>query len=172
MAIGGTIRLEGDKELLKNLQSLKKNVSTKIVRGALRMAAKGIQWTAKQNAPVDTGLLRTAIKVRATKKRKKDVIGINVITGEGDYKGRTFYGSFIEYGHRRGKRTASIKRAQKLGHSPFDNRPWVAPKPYLRPAFEAEKGPAVRTIQREIGRGVRDMLYLRSVRLQMDREAT
>jgi len=51
----------------------------------------------KALVPVDSGLTRSSVKVRAAKRSRKG-FGINVQIGEGDYKGETFYAAFVEYG--------------------------------------------------------------------------
>lgn len=105
------VTISGDKALLKALGNLPKIVAKKALRQAMRPAMKIVQDSAKKNAPVDTGLTRKSIKVRAMKRSTK-FIGIDVLIGEGDYKGKTFYASFVEYGTSK-----------------------MAPKPFMKPAF-------------------------------------
>jgi len=82
----------------------------------MRKGMKIITTEAKQQAPVDTGLTRRSIKTRAGK-RKRNVISIETRIGEGDFKGETFYASFLEFG------------APKRG---------LEPRPFMRPAYERE----------------------------------
>lgn len=107
------ITISGDKELIRSLRALPKLVARRCLRQAMRPAMKIVQSDAKNNAPVDTGLTKKAIKVRAIKRSSK-FIGIDVTLGEGDYKGKSFYGAFVEYGtnerfHKSGKSIGKIK---------------------------------------------------------------
>lgn len=84
------ISISGDKALIKSLKALPKLVARRCLRQAMRPAMKIVRDEAKQNAPVDTGLTKKSIKVRAMRRSTK-FIGIDVQIG-------TFYGSFLEYG--------------------------------------------------------------------------
>lgn len=152
MAIKATLRLEGGKALERKLKTLPTRVRNKVVRTALREGAKIVQHATKELAPVRTGLLKKSIKVRAAK-RKRGRIAINVQMGAGDYKGETFYGAFIEYGHRLGKRTNGIKRAQKKKQAINDPRPFIEGQHFMETAFNNTSATAARTIEQSIKRG-------------------
>jgi HK97 gp10 family phage protein len=122
----------------KAFKRLEKNVARKVIRKALREAAKPVQADAKRRAPFDTGLLRKAIKVRAMRK-KRGRIGIITITGQGDYKGDTFYGAFQEYG------------AQNTGRSRTANIP---AKHYMKGAYDSKKDTARAIATSEILAGI------------------
>jgi HK97 gp10 family phage protein len=96
--------------------------ATRAVAQATREAKKG-----KQRYP---GQLRDSLRLRAMKS-KKGRIGMMVQTREGDYRGDTFYGAFIEYGTNK-----------------------MAAKPYMRPAFDTKKGEAAKIIEHEIRAGI------------------
>lgn len=98
MAIVGAVRLEGAKELDALLLKLDRKVARKIVSSSLRDGAKPVRAQAKANAPVLSGLTKQKIRVRVAKKRRKETAAIAVQTGEGAFKGKTFYASFIEFG--------------------------------------------------------------------------
>ncbi|MFO1007566.1 MAG: HK97-gp10 family putative phage morphogenesis protein [Planctomycetaceae bacterium] len=101
----------GTNQVSKLLQGLEKKVAKKCLRQAMRPAMKVVLEQAKKNAPVDTGAVKRNIKIRAAK-RSTRYIGINVQIGsEGDYKGKQFYGSFLEYGTRYIKPRAFLKNA-------------------------------------------------------------
>lgn len=113
MAVKATIKLQGGKALEKKLKELPKGIRNKVIRQSLRAGAKIVHTETKAQAPVDSGLLKSALKVRAAKRSRKR-IAVNVQTKDGDYKGETFYGAFVTYGHRLGKRSASVNRSQKV----------------------------------------------------------
>lgn len=149
---GGSLRanieVSGAQDLAKLLRALPAKVAKKILRKALREGAKLIQQEAVARAPVRTGTLRKNIKVRAATRLKRGNIGVQVLAGKGDYLGDVFYASFIEFGHRRGKRKGGkVTRLE-------DKREEVPPKPFMRPAFDAAKHRAALRAQRLIVEGI------------------
>lgn len=96
-----TITIKGADEIQRLLSELEPKLQRKVIRQALRKAAKPIQSAAKADAPTKTGRLRKAIKIRAAK-RKKGTIGINVAIADRDFTGAKFYGAFENYGTSRG----------------------------------------------------------------------
>lgn len=138
---GVTIRLEGARELHRELKKLERKAATKISRKALRDGAKVILKETKSAAPKRSGLLQRSLKVKAGK-RKKDTVRFRVQTAGGDYKGEAFYGAFVEYGHKAGSRKLGAKRRD------------VKPNPYMGPAFEKSKEKAARVIVESIKHGL------------------
>lgn len=136
----GTWVVTGIKGLDKALKALPAKIEKKVLRQAMRKGVKPIQAAAKANVPVRSGTLKKAIKVRAMK-RKKDRLGVLVIVGQGDFKGETFYGAMIEYGHFAGKRGTP-------------DRKFVEAKPFMRPAFETNKEAVGKETVRLIREGV------------------
>ncbi len=61
--------ITGIKEIDKNLTKLEKKDARKLIRQATRDSIKRIAAQCKANVPDDTGALKKAIKVRATKGR-------------------------------------------------------------------------------------------------------
>ena len=141
MAVTGSIKLIGGKELDRKLKALPRKVAKKILRQALRAGAKIILAQAKANAPVATGQLKKSLKVRAMKRTRKGTVGFKVQTKAGDFKGDEFYGSFLEYGFRRGKRP---------GKGAEYTREIVPAQPFMRPAFDSKKDEAVAVISKEL----------------------
>lgn len=137
MAQEFTLTLTGDKQLDRFFRTMPTRVQKKVVRKPLRDAAKLIQTAAKENAPERTGLLRRAIKVRAAKRSRRFPFSVTVRPqiGAGDFKGKTFYGAFVEFGHRLGLRRnrAAIKRGIEK-----DSRPVVEGQHFMERAFESK----------------------------------
>jgi HK97 gp10 family phage protein len=102
------VSIKGSKEIIKKLDSLEKKIATKIVRTAIREAAKPILKEAKANIPSDSGNLKKNTKIR-TMKRKKGRIGLIVQSSSTDPQG--YYGSFVEYGTKYQKAQDNIKKA-------------------------------------------------------------
>ena len=64
------MRLEGGAEIEKYLKTIEPNVGKKIIRQALRPAAKELASEVKAEAPRDSGSLQTNIRVRKNKTPK------------------------------------------------------------------------------------------------------
>jgi HK97 gp10 family phage protein len=127
------IKIDGAKELEKKLLSFEPKLGRKVVRQALRKGAKVIQSAAKSNVPVKSGALKKSIKVRALKKRRQSY-GVMVATSEGWFKGDEFYGAFLEFGTSK-----------------------MPAKPFVRPAFDSEKGNAEMIVTSEIRKGIQQV---------------
>lgn len=116
MAAG--IRLEGGKQIAKNLKAMDEKLRKKAVDPALRAGIKKFVVEAQSRAPVDTGQLRDSIKARKDNKagtRGSTVYVAGVIRS-------AFYWQFIEFGTSR-----------------------MSAKPFLRPAFQSTVDDQVRT---------------------------
>lgn len=113
----------------KKLARGKDRIVRKAQSRSLRAAAKPVLRDAKAFVDSETGTLEDSLKIRAGKRRRHSV-SIVVQTGDGFFKGETFYGAFVEYGHRMGKRP-------KSGQA--DTRRIVMPHPYLQPAADKNR---------------------------------
>lgn len=141
MAQTVSIDLSGFKELVSALERLPVAIENKVLKFALKEAAKPILKSARANAPKDTGALKKAIKIR-TMKRKKGRVGFTVGPFARDIPGgKAFYGYFQEKGWVTGKRTADDRRSQKAGkeRQPKQGQRRIPGKFYLRRAFDANK---------------------------------
>lgn len=95
-----TALVTGVAEIDRALRSLEPKLGKGVIRKEMRKALKDTQAAAKQLAPVASGAVRDAIKIRAGK-AKRGRISIIVILGAGDFVGKTFYGSFVDLGTKR-----------------------------------------------------------------------
>lgn len=133
---------------LRKLRTLPKRVQGKIIRPALRAAAKIGQAEAKRLAPIgpDTkghkgGLLRKNIRVRAAR-RKRGRIGVVFQNIGGDYKGETYYAAFQEFGYRIGPRKLGTARTEVPG------------KHFMEQAGKNKEKAMVQTVQMMMEAGV------------------
>lgn len=117
----------GAAQIKRAFKLLPKAVAKRVIRKAMRPALKGVAAKVKELVPVDTGLTRDSVKVRAAKRSKRG-FGLNVQIGEGDYQGQTFYAAFVEYGTIR-----------------------MPGRHFMRAAFESEREEAARTAERLLG---------------------
>lgn len=141
MAIG-SIRIEGGKQLERRLKALPPRVAGQVSRQALRAGAKIVQAAAVADAPVRKGLLKQSIKVRAAKRRRGSV-GVVVQTGQGFFRGETFYGAFQELGFHLGPR--------RLGNL----RRFVEGKHFMKRAFDDTREEAAKVTTDQLWAGIR-----------------
>ena len=110
------VKVHGLKELDKALNALDLDLRTKAAREAGRNAMRPVLEAARQNVPVDTGALKSGIKLSATtapsrlaktKGKKVSMIASVYISG----KGRKFKGVAVEYGNSRRAATPFLRPA-------------------------------------------------------------
>jgi HK97 gp10 family phage protein len=158
MAVRGNIRIDGMEDLLKRLKTLEPKLAKKVIRQSLRAGAKVILTAARAKAPRRSGLLKKSIKVRALKRSRTGRIGITVQTGEGDFQGKTFYGAFVEYGHKLGARQrkppSDGEQLRKAIESGGSDRRFIEAKPFMEPAFDQNKDKAAAVIKQMILEGI------------------
>jgi HK97 gp10 family phage protein len=144
------IKLEGGAALDRKLRSLPVAVAKTIMRKALRTGGKPILKAARAKVPVLTGATRRAIKLRTLRSRSRGSIAVAISVGAKDfYKGDQFYAAFLEFGHRIGKRSTSLRAyKRRTGEDP---RGEVPPRPFLRPAMDENADAAVAAIGSELG---------------------
>jgi HK97 gp10 family phage protein len=146
--------VQGAKDLVAKLAALERKVASKLERQGTRAGTKVFADEIKNNVPVDSGLLRSAITVRALK-RKKGRVGYRVTINTQGKAGRT--------------KAAKAKRAaggffttSKAGKKHFypavieygaENRPAQAP---MRKSFDRKKDAALDKVITSIRDGIRD----------------
>ena len=133
MADGVRVDIIGSKDLQAKFSRLAGKEQKAIIRKAMRPAWKTILAESKRLVPVDRGLLKRGLKLRALK-RSRTSFGLRVVTPDRPYlgirpKAPGYYPAALEYG------TKNMRA-----------------RPYLRPAFKSHKGSA-KVI---LGRGIRD----------------
>jgi HK97 gp10 family phage protein len=136
--------ITGIRDIDRRLRTLLPRLQKKVLRQAMRKGLKVVQAEVKAEVPVETGLTRSAVQVRAVKSKRRGSIALEVrISGKvpglvKTYGGdkRAFYPAVVEYG-----------------------RKGVAPNPFMRRAFTA-KGEAARQVTIE------------DIRMGVEREAS
>ena len=131
-----SIEVLGDKALQRKLKALPIALERKIVRKALRAAAKPVLATAKAMVPVESGKLQKGLKLRALTKQKRGQFGVQVRTPTRDelglpYAERYYYPAHLELGH---------------GN--------VAGRPFLRNALDSNRTTSTAIAAREIRAGI------------------
>lgn len=131
--ISGTIQIRGGEELAAALESCGKVMERKILRTAMRQAAAPILAEAKRRAPVLTGQLRKSLRIRSLKRKVNGQVGVVISTAKGFFKGDEFYGAFHEFGTKK-----------------------MPARPFIRPAFEANKAQAITIVGEAVKLGLDD----------------
>lgn len=163
---GEYIKLTGVDDLRAALRDLDRKMRFKVLRNALRAAARVIQTDAKTKAPVlqtptpkrNPGTVRRSIVVRASRlARRKNMVGVYVTVKASkarvkkDGRQDPFYFRFLEEGWiprgpGRGLRGSDRKkravRAQDAGRK--------VQRPFLGPALQAKSQAAVQAFEREV----------------------
>ena len=92
-------KIEGGAELDAALARIGRDIETRIAKNAIGAGARKVRDRAKQLAPVDTGNLRDAIKVRRANKRYGAAVADVVVTGGSTkLKNDAWYASLVEFG--------------------------------------------------------------------------
>lgn len=156
--------------LLQNaLKQLPITLQRKIIREETRKASKQhMLHRAKYSVPRRTGRLRRAIAVRAIK-RSRVAAGVRTAMSSHKFKGDAFYGGFLEYGWRVGKRSRTILYLQRLKSraktnerkseiqaqiESADTRPKIEPKKWMQDIAKMFGPRAVEQSANEIGKRI------------------
>ena len=119
----------------------------RIASTAMHAAAEPVLEAAKQKAPVleaplkghaPPGTLRDSLVIK-DRTRSKRRVSSAVETRSGAYAGAEFYGSFIELGHKHGKR----RRVNQI-----EDRKQIPAQPFLRPAFDEQHEKSLAIVKR------------------------
>jgi HK97 gp10 family phage protein len=137
------IKVQGLAELRNALARLPQNVGRNALRGAVNAGAKAIADEVRDRSPVDTGTLRRAVYRKQIRElsgpvRQTFFVGVrhgkryqNVKAGKKTVNMDAWYWRFIEFGTRR-----------------------MPARPFLRPAFDAQKMAAIEAIRAYLARRI------------------
>ena len=145
--LGVKFTLVGDERIDQIFVALQIKMRKKILREALRPAAKIILAQAKANVPVVTGRGRQSLRVMAQKRSRKNPnqVGVNVATSAGWFKGKEYYLGFGELGFKLGSRKVYDTPAgprHKLGNRYIRQRIPIEGKHWIRKALEQKRAEA------------------------------
>lgn len=87
----------GAPAILRKFGILEEKVQRKVLRGAMRQAAKSVQAAAKGMAPVDTGELAASIDISALRRSRKQ-FGMRIFSSAASLKTERFYSAYVEFG--------------------------------------------------------------------------
>jgi len=147
-----SLRIEGLKELQYALNQLPKEIQARPLRSAVSAAAKVIADDVKTQVPVETGTLKSAVyryRSRRNSTTGRETFFVGIRQGKAKYantarnrragrvgktyktQGEAFYWRFLEFG---------TKKMQA--------------RPFLRPAFEANKQKAVEVMKERLSKAI------------------
>lgn len=131
-----TINFKGLRELGQALDTLPDKLQVNVMRGALRAGARVILNDAKSRVPVKSGRLRDSLKVSTSGKGGEPKATVRT---------REFYAPFVEYGTGAHKIVAAPKGVLRFLDEAVAvvDHPGTAPKPFMRPALDAQATAAV-----------------------------
>lgn len=127
-----TVKITGDKSLVKLLEKLPNKIARKVGRGALIASAKPIIKQYRQNLKPHkrTGLLAKSVKAKsAGRQRVGPADEIVVLVGP---TGRFFYGGFLEFGTSR-----------------------IAAEHLFRSALESTRNEQIKILGKEMGKRIK-----------------
>lgn len=122
--------VQGLQNALAKLGQLEDKIAKQYVKDGLTVGAKIVAAETFRRAPVRTGTLRDAIKVKSSRFNRQGKISVLVSIGAGWFKGPTFYAGFVALGHFVGSR--------RLG----PNRTKVEPDKFIQEATDASRDAA------------------------------
>lgn len=168
MGMTVSFELQGGPQLERALHELPPRIGKRVINQALRAGAKVVAEGARQLVPVQSGRLKRSIKVRALRRSRRS-FGVSVQTGAvGGRGGRlstselgglraggdAYYGGFVEFGHRIGRRkghAAALKNVQRLNRGGATH---VAAHPFERDAMDERRGQVIETVNTLTAQGI------------------
>lgn len=154
---GASVTVSGTAETVAALARLSAQLQKKIVGNAIRSGARVILKEARLRCPVETGALAASLKVRAPKKK---AAGENIamvsadpkFVGPDGYRRPYKYAWLVEHGSSPHTIESKDIPLNIAGAHPVAvvQHPGSRPRPFLRPAFDANIG----LIQQRIGEAI------------------
>jgi HK97 gp10 family phage protein len=166
MSDGASIQVAGLDSLLRELVDVEPKVRKRILLGGCAKAAKVLADEARRRAPVATGDVSEGHPPPGTLKRAiyqarmvgkctptQEVWFVDVRKGKrAQSMGRggatnldAYYASWVEFGHY-ARPPKGVKKTAEAAARALGVRTWVPPRPFMRPAFEAKKGEAMKAL--------------------------
>lgn len=155
---GVSLDISGDAELIEALSKIAVGVRTKVLRSAMHKGMNLVTAAVRARTPragtvqvvgedgrprtyVRTGRMLMSWRTANGKTNSKWKVRVDTRSGRGDYKGKSFYAAFYEFGTKR-----------------------QPPRPILTPSFDANKGRALAIARAEILEGIEREIWWASFR--------
>ena len=141
------MEVEGVETIAAALRDMRHDLARRHLAAAVRTGAEVIREEAQRRAPVRTGALRDDIKTRRVANPTDAPVEYRVANGP-----ETFYARFVEFGHAKVARGQYRQYRATLRARQAWQGGYVAPRPFMRPAFDTKREEAQRVIVRELKR--------------------
>lgn len=147
------VKIDGLKELQNALEQLPKEIQGRPLRSAVSAAAKVVVDDVKTRVPVgETGNLKTAVyryRSRRNSATGRETFFVGIRQGKAQYKDTA-------YNRRKGRVGKSYKTAGEAYYWRFleFGTAKMQARPFLRPAFEAQKSRAVEVMKERLGKAI------------------
>lgn len=138
----GALRVD-DREALRALQQLEKLTRKRVATKVLRRAGAPIRADAKLRVPVKSGRLQRSIKV---------YVSVKKYSATGKVESREPYAHLVELGtkpHFQNRKLRGETKKRRVKH------PGAQAKPFLRPAFDANKTESIEIARRTLAEELR-----------------
>lgn len=176
------IKVTGLTELNTALRKLAEDVQKKYLRGGVAAGARVVKSAAVRNVPVKSGTLRRAIYskwMREASGNERQTFLVSVRRGKRyqaktvtSKKGRSrttknndaYYWTWVEFGHVATGPTkikGGTARREKARKALKSSGKFVPPRPFLRPAFEANKLAIIEAVRVELAKRIMEGLRTR-----------
>lgn len=136
----GSVKLEGDRKLLRKLNDLKTSVQKKLLRRAVNKGSTPILKTIKKNAPRRTGFMKKAMARKVRTYKSGAVVAVMGPKREavGTYNDRKYV-------------PANVAHLVEGGHG--GKRP-APPHPFVKPSFESTKEESINIVSSDLAAGI------------------
>ena len=158
----------GVPELDAKLKELKGPKAKEAVRKSTREALRPVADQVKATAPRRTGRLSRSVKVRSLKRSRVRVGSRVTVSGTAsNFKGRGFYGGFIEFGWKAGRRVRNVDLGLERGakrsaahrataEARNNSRKQVPATNWMKKAAQAKRQAALGIFRAETRRWIRE----------------
>lgn len=138
--------LRGTKELAKLLKKLPEKIRKKSLRAAISKASTPILKDAKRRVTKDSGLLKKALKRQIETKKKSGIVSAKIGPD------KTVQGVVTVYKRKDGSEVKANRKPVRYAHlvEKGHGGKSAKPKPFLFPAFEANKAKALSIMTEEL----------------------
>jgi len=141
-------KLQGLPELRRTFQGLRDDVKKRLLRKAAKKAGERYLDRAKELVPRGrTRRLHDSLHVVI---RKSGFLRLTALVANTN---DTFYGLFVEFGHKIGNRATGRLNTGRRNEKAGSGR--VAEKPFMRPAFDTRTGAAISGANFEFAKGIK-----------------
>jgi len=163
----GIEQIQGGRELLAALSALPPKLAKGLMKRAAVAAAKVVRIAVQSKAPVRTGTLKRAVVARSSARLSTlTSAGVVISVTQGKWskkkgkrsavKADAYYARWVEFGHKivaRGKSKKGMTGLQKYGRKQNlamrrkSSSKFVAPQPFMAPAFASSWQDALRAFE-------------------------